>query len=391
MTLSLWTQGSCYFTLAGNRGNLISINSLISINRHDDMMKVLPFVLYVTLLLDSALSGLPAPVNASVHSVNFHHVLHWDPGHGTPAGTQYKISWRVTGKQKKHPSYSNTTSFKLNVPDNTMEYTLIVQASYNKTLSQESNKGVLSQGFTLTPERTIPDEISIVAEMEKLKRHHNPPVPQTATSGTDSYDEEEEEEEEEGEKVYMDRDAELSSEESSSEDSVDVSGNSKVAVSGVFGRRGGLEAQNEAKAEGTEGPAPDKVKEDKNEEVVGKSLGNINLFSVTLAALAVCEEEGGEQNRREALSDFVKRSDLEPLLPTTSKRTLNGTDSLAESDDRTAVALMSAAQEDFTEGGYEARHIATLSGCLSSSDGEMQEEEEEEEEEEEFSGYMGHT
>ncbi|XP_034416735.1 interferon alpha/beta receptor 1a-like [Cyclopterus lumpus] len=532
------------------------------------MMNGLPLVLYLTLLLDSVLSSvlssLPAPVNANVHSVNFHHVLRWEPGLGTPVGTQYKISWRVIGKEKKHPSYSNTTSFKLNIPDNTMRYILTVRASYNQTLSQESNrvkfypmaqtiigppkvtltgcgncihvnislpeadrssrikdikkfyhgsqfsvhwktnKGavesaitpnktytvknlqigteycvqvhtkinvnrntkpsawnctftsivepsrepvflgavaalliaivvlmsfmfclsytgficklketlprvldvrhkVLGHGSTLTPERTIPYTISIDAEMEEQKRHHNHPAPQTATMCTDLYDEEEDEE---GENVYMERDAELSSGESSCQDSVDVSGNSKVAVSRVSGRHGGLD-QNEAKAEGTEvsfmpeGPVTDKVKEEEEEEeevekvevvevveeeeeeevvVVCENLGNINLFSVTLAALAVCEEEGGEQNRRESLTDF-----LEPLLPTKSKRTLNDTDSLTESGDRTAVALMSPTQEDFTECGYETRHIATSSGCLSSCDGETQEEKEE------FSGYMGHT
>lgn len=33
----------------------------------------------------------PAPANLSVKSVNFRHVLHWEPGHGTPPGTRYII------------------------------------------------------------------------------------------------------------------------------------------------------------------------------------------------------------------------------------------------------------------------------------------------------------
>ncbi|XP_068428701.1 cytokine receptor family member b1 [Clinocottus analis] len=508
-----------------------------------------PLVLYLTLLVDSVLSSLPAPVNAHVNSVNFHHVLRWNPGLGTPAGVQYKINCRV-GKNMKRSSYSNTTSLKLSFRDQQKEYILTVQASYNQTLSPESNKvifspfvntiigppkvslagcgsciqinmslpeadrssgikdikkfypgshfrvnwrightgavmsaltpnktytvknlqvgteycvlvhtkintnrntkasawnciftsiveppkdpvflgvvaalliligvlmssmfllyytgficklktlprvldvrNVLSHCSTLTLERTIPDKISIGANTEKSKRHNNPQAPHSATRGSDSYDEDEEDE---GGNDYVDRDAELSAGESSCQDSVDVSGNSKL--SGVSGTHGGLD-QNGAKAEGTEvsfmaeGPVTGMVKEDekeeehdkekeddkKEEEVSCESFGNINLFSVTLAALAVCEEQGEEQNSGEYHSYFVKLSDLEPLLPTRSHQTLNHRNSLTESDDRTTVALILSPQEDFTEDGYEARRIATLSGCISTCDGETEEEEE---------------
>ncbi|XP_054470934.1 interleukin-10 receptor subunit beta-like [Anoplopoma fimbria] len=523
-------------------------------------MNCLPLLLYLTVLIESVLSSLPAPVNVNISSVNFHHVLHWNPGPGTPAGTHYIINKRVNGKNK-HPSSSLKTSLKLRLPKVDEEYVLTVQASYNQTLSQESHKvnfwpltqtiigppkislagcgncihvnislpeadrssgikdmktiypgsqfeviwmkgkgtmpqgsaitktknytvnhlqigteycvqvntkinvnrntkpsawnctftsivepsrvfvgavaalliviGVLmssmfslyytgflckmatlprvlndflSQGYTLTPESTIPDNISIGTETDKPGNHHNP---QAATRDTYS------DEEEEGENVYMDRDAELSSEESSCQDSIDVSGNSKVAVSWGSGsstvkaevgqdtefevevRHGGLDP-NEAKAGGTdvslmpEGPVTGEEKEEGKEEVCW-NLGNINLFSVTLAALAVCEEgeEGEKQNTRESLTDLLKLSHLEPLLPTNSKRTLSHTDSQTESDDQTTVALMPPTQEDFTANGYEARRMDTSSGC----NGETQHEEtqeEEEEEEEEFSGYMGH-
>ncbi|XP_068581277.1 interferon alpha/beta receptor 2-like isoform X2 [Cebidichthys violaceus] len=325
-------------------------------------MDGLPLVLYLTLLLYPVLSFIPAPVNLKVISNNFQHVLHWDPGPGTPAGTQYRVIWRLSGRVKERLSNSMTTSLNLTLPP-LKEAFLTVQASYNQTLSERSSKisftpfsqttigppkvtlagcgycihlnislpevdrslrikdikaiyhdvqfeifwskhkgamqsaitrnnsytvnnlqigteycvqvyirintnrnnvpsalnctltsvvepsrdpvfvgavaalligigalmslmfclyytgflckmketlpGVLealSQGYTLTPERTAPDNISIGAETEQQRMRHNPPAPQAATTDTD-----EEEEEEEGENVYMNRDAELSS------------------------------------------------------------------------------------------------------------------------------------------------------------------------------------
>ncbi|XP_037645307.1 interferon alpha/beta receptor 1-like isoform X2 [Sebastes umbrosus] len=533
-------------------------------------MNWLPPVLYLVLLLDSVLGSLPAPVIVNVSSFNFHHVLHWVPGPGTPSGTCYEIIRRMNRKTKKlkPPLCSNETSRKLKFPDNRVEYTLTVQASYNQTLSPESRKysfkpdihtkigppkvslagcgnciqinislpeadpssriddiktfyggsqfrvfwripneaqesivtgnkiytvnnlrpgteycvqvwteinvnrntepsawnctftsivapsrdpyvlgavgtllpiviGVLMtsmfclyytgflcklketprvlrealiRGSTLTPDRTIPDNISISAEMEKQRKHNNPTP---ATRGTNSDEEEEEDEEDEGENVYMDRGAELSSAESSSQNSAGVSGNSKVAASGGSGsltavaevpdtesevevRHGGLD-HDEAKAKGEEvsftpdGPVTGEVVvvgDEEVEEEVYESSGNINLFSVTLAALAVGEEgeEDEEQNERDSLTDFLKVSDLQPLLPA---------DSQTESDDWTTVALTLPTQEDFTVNGYEGRRTNTSSDYLKTGDDESQHEEtqekEEEEEEEEFSGYMRHT
>ncbi|XP_074514288.1 cytokine receptor family member b1 isoform X2 [Sebastes fasciatus] len=534
-------------------------------------MNWLPPVLYLVLLLDSVLGSLPAPVIVNVSSFNFHHVLHWVPGPGTPSGTCYEIIRRVNWRTKKlkPPLCSNETSLKLKFPDNRVEYTLTVQASYNQTLSPESRKysfkpdiqtkigppkvslagcgnciqinislpkadpssgiddiktfyggsqfrvswripneaaesivttnksytvnnlqpgteycvqvwtainvnrnteasawnctftsivapsrdpyvlgavgtllpiviGVLMttmfclyytgflcklketprilrealiRGSTLTPERTIPDNISISAEMEKRRKHNNPTP---ATRGTNSDEEEEEDEEDEGENVYMDRGAELSSAESSSQNSAGVSGNRKVAASGGSGSltavaevpdtesevevtHGGLD-HDEAKAKGEEvsftpdGPVTGEVVvvvgDEEVEEEVYESSGNINLFSITLAALAVCEEgeEDEEQNERDSLTDFLKVSDLQPLLPA---------DSQTESDDWTTVALTLPTQEDFTVNGYEGRRTNTSSDYLKTGDDESQheetQEEEEEEEEEEFSGYMRHT
>ncbi|KAM6955782.1 cytokine receptor family member b1 [Lycodopsis pacificus] len=469
-----------------------------------------PLVLYLTLLLDPVLSYIPAPVNLNISSVNFRHVLHWDPGPGTPAGAQYRYTKRVSGRTPKHRPNLTTTSLNLKLSLNT-KYSLTVQASYNQTLSEESDpvtftpftdtiigppkvslagcgncihlnmslpeagpgfkdmkmfsatvqfkvfwrkhKGaeqsaitrnnsytvnnlqidteycvrvdimsntnkntlpsawnctftsvvepsrdpvflgavaallavlgalmsvmfclyytgflcklkaalprvlaeVLSQGHTLTPERTVPDNISI----EKQRKHNNPLAPQAATRGTDS---DEEDEEEEGENVYVDRDAELSSGESSCQDSVDVLGNSKVAVSGGSGsstvkaevqdtdveveiRHGGLD-QNEAKAEGTEvsfmpeGPVTGQVKEEEEDK---EEVCNIDLFSVTLAALK--RDEGEEQNTRESFTDCL--SDLEPLLPTNSKRMNTSSGCLSTCDVKQNIWAVCSYKRDF--------------------------------------------
>ncbi|XP_077947425.1 interferon alpha/beta receptor 2 isoform X2 [Gasterosteus aculeatus] len=466
-------------------------------------MNPLPHVLYLTLLLDTVLGSLPAPVNLSVSSVNFHHVLRWDPGRGTPAGTTYIIKWRVYGKSKRTHSFnSTTTSFTVKFPPKHVVFRLSVQASYNNTQSKESSipfdpytqtiigppkvslsgcgkcihvnislpeadprsgfkdimsiyhdvkfrvfwkkrnetaecfltksrnstvtnlqigteycvwvsteininrntmpsavectftgkeepgrgpvfsgavaalvivSGILvisllflyhtgflckvttlpralikslSQGCTLTPERTYPDKVYVGAEMEKQRNNNNPSGPHAASRGTNSDEEEEEDEEEEGGNVYMDRDAELSSGEGSCRDSADVWRNSRGAVSGGSGsfkvqdtefevevRHWDLD-QSQGKAGGTDvsflpdGPVTVKLKEDEDEEEEEEDdhLGDINLFSVTLAALAACEEGEEEQTPRDHLSDPLL--DPEPVL--NSKRTLSHTDSQRE-------------------------------------------------------------
>ncbi|KAK1902576.1 Interferon alpha/beta receptor 2 [Dissostichus eleginoides] len=251
-----------------------------------------------------------------------------------------------------------------------------------------------SQGYTLTPERTIPDNISVSAGRQRPKKPYNGITPQPATRGADSSDEDEDEEG----KMYMNRG--FSSGENSCQDSVDVSGNSKVSASGGSGsltggtqvpdtvleieapHGGGLD-EDEPKAEGAEVSflSDGTITGEVEEEQVCESSGNINLFSVTLAALAVCEEE--EHNTRDSPTDLLQLSDLEPLLHTHSQ---------TESDDQTAMASLLPTQEDITE----VTLADTFSGCLNTCDGEMQheetkeEEEDEEEEEEEFCGYMQH-
>ncbi|XP_045910211.1 uncharacterized protein LOC123973893 isoform X3 [Micropterus dolomieu] len=259
----------------------------------------------------------------------------------------------------------------------------------------------------LTTERIIPDPISISSESDKRRKHNNPTLPQPVTRGANAEGEGEGEgeEEEEGTHVYMDRPQQLSSGESSCWDSVYVVGKSRPGAPGDSVLTMEAEVpdaefevkvthvaldQDEAKGEGAEVSIPgvvqghviDTVEEEeegKEEVEVCDSSGNINLFSVTLAALAVCEEKEKEvENTEDSLTEFLKPSNQEPLLPTGLKWTLSHTDFPTESDDQTSVPLMLPTQEDFT--GFEGRRADTLSDWC---DDETQEEEEEE--------YIRHT
>ncbi|GLD54741.1 cytokine receptor family member b1 isoform X1 [Lates japonicus] len=190
--------------------------------------------------------------------------------------------------------------------------------------------------------------------------------------------------------VYMDRYAQLSSSESLSLGSGNELGNSKIAASGDCGSLTErlpaevevteAEFEDEAKAEGAKDsftPKEGQTGLQAQEEEVMKeefdSSGNVNLFSVTLAALGV-----GEEEEEDTLTDFLKLSDLEQLLPTVPKQTLSNTDSQTELDDQT-----------------KDLRCADTSGCLKSSDDktqheEAQEEEDDNEDDSEFSGYMAH-
>ncbi|XP_029386271.1 uncharacterized protein LOC115061869 isoform X2 [Echeneis naucrates] len=106
-------------------------------------MVSLPVDLLVLLIASNlvappVLGSLPVPVNVSIHSANFHHVLYWEAAPGTPPGTEYRILRRVQGRKKKYTLKSTTTSYKLKLNNLRMHY-LSVQASYNNTLSPESH------------------------------------------------------------------------------------------------------------------------------------------------------------------------------------------------------------------------------------------------------------
>lgn len=265
----------------------------------------------------------------------------------------------------------------------------------------------LIPGRILSLETTFLELISVIPDTDKQNKSKNPTAPNPATNATNSGEAEEEEEdddeeEEDEEKYkYMDRGG-LSSNESSGQDSRDVSGNSTAPASVSLSAeveeadaefdREGLD-QYEARDEGAEvsfmseggqtqvqGDVTGEEEEEedmKEKEEACHTSGNINLLSVTVAALAVSEEEEEEEEEQDMFTDFLKLSDREPLLPTDSKWTLSHTDSETESHDQTT--LMQPRLEKVKESGYENRTAHASSS------------ETEEEEEEEHSGYMGRT
>lgn len=264
----------------------------------------------------------------------------------------------------------------------------------------------LIPGRILSLETTFLELISVIPDTDKENKSKNPTAPNPATNATNSGEAEEEEEEDDDEEEedeekykYMDRGG-LSSNESSGQDSRDVSGNSTVPASVSLSAeveeadaefdREGLD-QYEARDEGAEvsfmseggqtqvqGDVTGEEEEEdmKEKEEACHTSGNINLLSVTVAALAVSEEEE-EEEEQDMFTDFLKLSDQEPLLPTDSKWTLSHTDSETESHDQTT--LMQPGLEKVKESGYENRTAHASSS------------ETEEEEEEEHSGYMGRT
>ncbi|XP_060944081.1 cytokine receptor family member b1 [Limanda limanda] len=538
-------------------------------------MHCLALILCSMLLPDSASTGLPAPLNVSVISVNFHHVMRWDPGPGTPPGTQYRIlTWVYGDKTDKQELNSTTTSLKLKL-SNLLQYYLTVQAYDNQTSSPVTNKytfipyrdtsigppevslagcgnciqinmtlpeadrssgiddiqkfyysrfrvvctrgekvvgtyiiqnrsytlhnlnrgeeycvqvhteitsnkntepsslkciftstveqrkdpvvlGVVAvlliffvgisltimsclyytgflcklkdlptvlmalvQGYTMTPEETIPDPVSINPQMEKQRQHKEPTVQFHAMGNED----EDEDEEEEQINVYMDRAARCSTGESlclgsgnmlmhrepasaadcgslterlsaevelsdaELDDGVTLVGLDEDLVKAAGTKVSIVPEEGHIRLQGhvTGGQGEEKEDEMKKEKVFDSS-GDVNLFSVTLAAMTVGEEEEEEHNANEPFSNFLKLPDPDPLQRV-QKWSLSNTDSQTQSDDQTTVGLMKDTHEDFTEAGYEGMR-ANTSGCINKQHEEKQEGEEDDEK---ICEYIAHT
>uniref|UniRef100_A0A667ZA18 Fibronectin type-III domain-containing protein n=1 Tax=Myripristis murdjan TaxID=586833 RepID=A0A667ZA18_9TELE len=92
--------------------------------------------------------ALRAPVNLSMKSVNFHHVLCWTPGSGTPAGAQYQIINRVKKKNTLAVQGINKTCSQLEL-NPVVTHNLSVRASYNHSTSPKS-KPITFTPFTDT-------------------------------------------------------------------------------------------------------------------------------------------------------------------------------------------------------------------------------------------------
>ncbi|XP_071341594.1 cytokine receptor family member b1 isoform X2 [Trachinotus anak] len=275
----------------------------------------------------------------------------------------------------------------------------------------------LSQGYILTPEGTIPEPVCISSEKDKHKTQNNPTAPHPVIGDED---EDEDEEEEEGINVYMDRDAQLSSGDSLVCHSGNMSGHSEPTAPGDCGsllerlpaeqevpdaqfeggvQHGGLDegetkekvsVKPEGGQTGFQGYVTGEEKEEDEEKEIKEEIkeqgfdssGNVNLFSVTLAALGAGEEEEEEEEQsiRDCLTDFWKPGDLEPRL-----FTVPHTDS--QTDDQTTVEVTQPTHKVFSKTGYEGRCTGYIRAC----DTQHEEEEEEEEEEDKLFTYMAHT
>ncbi|XP_030614139.1 uncharacterized protein LOC115800772 isoform X2 [Archocentrus centrarchus] len=103
-------------------------------------MTCVPLLLCLSLLLHSAFPAHPpAPVNLRVNSLNFHHILRWDPGSGTPPGTEYGVFLRNDQESWDQLSILTAeTSMRVVLPFPDSKYYLFVQAFYNQTSSPRS-------------------------------------------------------------------------------------------------------------------------------------------------------------------------------------------------------------------------------------------------------------
>lgn len=191
-------------------------------------------------------------------------------------------------------------------------------------------------------------------------RKHNPTTLPSAKHETNSEGEDEDEDEEDEMQVYLDRAGELSSDERSHQGSGNTSGNSNIAAShfsGSFTEKLSAKVetlhaefdQDEVKAEETEVSFMHKgsglgfqrqvvnefeeMEEEEDEEM--NMSGDVNLFSVTLGALAASEEEEEEeeteQNTEDSLPDLLTLSSQEHKLVLDSSLDLSHADTQTES------------------------------------------------------------
>ncbi|XP_064799960.1 uncharacterized protein LOC135518928 isoform X2 [Oncorhynchus masou masou] len=285
----------------------------------------------------------------------------------------------------------------------------------------------LVEGYLVTPERTVPDLVSISSEPDQqgkaltTKAHHN-----RENSNRAGEEEEDEEEEEEGGNgtVYMDRDVGLSFDSSSSTIQSQEASGANVVLLNVAGHSGGLsfetaaeeeedvpvgvvvlggQGQSEVKGELTkvisslDGDQPRPLGlvglgGEEEKEMREETSGNVNLFSVTLGAL-----KREEEHETDVLLDCSKQ-EQKPLLPIDSLQRTLGLDSMGSQGEIQEDTGLVLSRADCTHKYFEYsdRHAVsctkTYSDCLVMHTGTVQShnETEEEEEEEDFSGYMGH-
>uniref|UniRef100_A0A8C5G6Y2 Interferon alpha/beta receptor 2-like n=1 Tax=Gouania willdenowi TaxID=441366 RepID=A0A8C5G6Y2_GOUWI len=113
-------------------------------------IECLLLTLFLTVQLEFALALLPAPVNISVNSINFDHSLLWDPGPGTPPGTQYKIFKWKNGNGKLSKVRNILQSFTLENLEQGAEY--CVQVHMNTNLNKNIDPSTLKCILTSPPQ-----------------------------------------------------------------------------------------------------------------------------------------------------------------------------------------------------------------------------------------------
>ncbi|XP_038863267.1 uncharacterized protein LOC120058558 isoform X1 [Salvelinus namaycush] len=111
-------------------------------------MKRFLLTIYLMLQCFYALCTLPAPVNVTIDSLNFHHVLRWIPGPGTPPRTMYKIFRRENNMTLQLLHQTNMTNQKLDLKHHKEEHRLCVQASHD--LLESPLAGITFTPFTQT-------------------------------------------------------------------------------------------------------------------------------------------------------------------------------------------------------------------------------------------------
>uniref|UniRef100_A0A8C9TAR7 Fibronectin type-III domain-containing protein n=1 Tax=Scleropages formosus TaxID=113540 RepID=A0A8C9TAR7_SCLFO len=81
--------------------------------------------------------SVPAPRNVTIQSVDFEHILKWDPGPRTPPGTMYRVNVSGSGRKSGLLLLTNVTVINLTdvLKDEYGEYQISVQALYKGKLS----------------------------------------------------------------------------------------------------------------------------------------------------------------------------------------------------------------------------------------------------------------
>lgn len=243
--------------------------------------------------------------------------------------------------------------------------------------------------YVLTPSTIDLNQIFIIPQTVKPRN-----CPTKSPSSTGEADSEDEDGDVEGAvNLYMDRNAELSSDGGSHQNSAATSGNpGEGAMRDCVGfaekqpaeveERLAEADQYEAKAaaaqlsfthDGDQSGLQVPVMAQEEEEMKMDFSGNVNLFSVTLASMTTCDEDEVEEDKDSGSSSthFLRIYTLKPL---------SQTDSQSEQDDEISAPLTHPSEENFTTSGYE--------GKCAESWMDKDEEEEEKEEEEELSGYL---